>query len=115
VKAAVCEESQMCRMSREIIGRWTAELIQQRGISTERLEKHHDLGAGDFSNNEEVEIIFHDGSIMHFRGAFFVTNISCNQVAVFTEHCGYYEFALSDVIVQRIFRETFRRDSEELS
>ena len=48
------------------------------------------LGASDFSTTSVVQIRFPDGSTACFRSAFFIAEPEWNEVAVFTEHCGYH-------------------------
>jgi hypothetical protein len=63
------------------------------------------LSAGDFSAQQSVVIRFPDGSQVLFRYAFALRNEAAQEVAVFTEHCGYHVFPLDDVkleIVQAV-------------
>ena len=53
------------------------------------------LSAYDFPSN--VTITFPDGSNAHFIGAFFIENTDRRELAVFTEHCGYHIFPLTDL------------------
>jgi hypothetical protein len=84
-----------------IINRWLPQLAQKTGRPVATL-KADGLNAGDFPM-DGVCIDFEDGSRVHFRWAFFVTDPSRRgKVAVFTEHCGYHEFLLGfeDVIAE---------------
>ena len=53
------------------------------------------LSAYDFPTN--VTLIFPDGSNAHFTGAFYVEDHERNELAVFTEHCGYHIFPIGDL------------------
>src|SRR5262245_50976578 len=63
-------------------------------------ERHgHDrdrLSAGDFACGQSVIIRFPDGSHALFRYAFAIVDDLGQEVAVFTEHCGYHVFPLVD-------------------
>ncbi len=52
------------------------------------------LSATDFSN-QSLNINFPDGSSAFFRYAFYLLDRELNEVAVFTEHCGYHIFPLA--------------------
>ena len=52
------------------------------------------LSAADFSARQSLKIIFQDGSFAFFRYAFYLLDRELNEVAVFTEHCGYHVFPL---------------------
>lgn len=51
------------------------------------------LGASDFPH-ATVQLTFEDGSEASFRYAFFVEDRERDELAVFTEHCGYHVFSL---------------------
>ncbi len=51
------------------------------------------LAAYDF--NGSVKIRFEDGSMMLFEHAFYAVDQERKELAVFTEHCGYYVVPLS--------------------
>ncbi len=51
------------------------------------------LSATDFSG-QSLKINFQDGSSAFFRYAFYLLDREFNEVAVFTEHCGYHIFPL---------------------
>lgn len=61
--------------------------------------KHPDLSRGqytpDFSNH--VFISFEDRSYSHYTYAFAVISTKHNEIAVFTEHCGYHCFNLNGI------------------
>jgi hypothetical protein len=81
----------MNRESRAVlVHKWVRELALHLGRSeAELLERG--LDAADFKG--EVSLGFEDGSRVYFRYAFCVrSEADPEQVAVFTEHCGYHEF-----------------------
>jgi hypothetical protein len=66
----------------------------------EYLRQHHGaereyLSANDFPH-QSVIIRFPDGSLVLFRYAFALRDEVSKEVAVFTEHCGYHVFPLTD-------------------
>lgn len=76
------------------LNRWLPQLAERTGRPVASL-KADGLGAGDFLP-DGVRIDFDDGSLVHFRWAFWVEDAARpGKVAVFTEHCGYHEFSLS--------------------
>lgn len=63
-------------------------------------EIHDDgLGAGDFKHDESVELELADGSTMSLRYAFAVIDEPQRLVAIFSEHCGYFCFAMVDLVL----------------
>ena len=60
---------------------WRRWLKQRGGLTTE-----------DFDGT--VRLSFEDGSRCVFRDAIMVTDCKREEVAVFTEHCGYHIFPL---------------------
>lgn len=72
--------------------RWQPQLDEHIRKSTDGHHKH--LGASDFCHH--VSIRFPDGSYSLFRHAFYLIDRELNEVAVFTEHCGYHYFPLHD-------------------
>ena len=54
------------------------------------------LSCSDFKDT--VELVFEDGSSANFNYAFAVEDKERNELAVFTEHCGYHVFCLSGTI-----------------
>lgn len=69
--------------------RWKIKLSEYL-IATK--SKYRSLGAESFVNNLKIE--FSDGSNSYFNFAFYLTDKEENEVAVFTEHCGYHIFPL---------------------
>lgn len=56
--------------------------------------KFKTLGCSDF--NGLVKLDFLDGSHVVFQYAFYAVNEEKRELAVFTEHCGYHVFPLTD-------------------
>jgi hypothetical protein len=71
--------------------RW-AERLKAHLREAREPERGH-LSATDFSN-QSLKINFQDGSSAFFRYAFYLLDRELNEVAVFTEHCGYHIFPL---------------------
>jgi hypothetical protein len=71
-------------------------LRQRRGEERDR------LSAGDFPPGQSVLIRFPDGSHVLFRYAFAIQDDGAGEVIVFTEHCGYHVFPLSDAQVEEL-------------
>ena len=53
------------------------------------------LSAEDFHHS--LKIVFPDGSFAFFADAFYLLDRDLNEVAVFTEHCGYHIFPLPEI------------------
>lgn len=51
------------------------------------------LDTKDFDPKSIVKIRFDDESSAEFNQAFFIYSKELNEIAVFTEHCGYYIFS----------------------
>jgi hypothetical protein len=66
------------------------------------VEGHPDLSRGymtkDFNN--KVSLQFEDGSFIFFKSAFIVFNEKEQEIAVFTEHCGYHCFSTAGLTYQ---------------
>jgi hypothetical protein len=67
-------------------GRLKAYLLEELGV------KRENLSAEDFHHS--LKINFEDGSYAFFGYAFYLLDQELNEVAVFTEHCGYHIFPL---------------------
>ncbi len=71
--------------------RWTSKLKaylrEELGVNRDR------LSAEEFHHNLKVN--FEDGSFVFFHYAFYLLDRELNEIAVFTEHCGYHIFPLS--------------------
>ncbi|MCB1053071.1 MAG: hypothetical protein H6510_14670 [Acidobacteria bacterium] len=52
--------------------------------------QYRTLGASDFT--QALKILFEDGSSATFHHAFAVKNSGLEELALFTEHCGYFVF-----------------------
>ena len=77
------------------ISEWAAELSEKLGRSAQELEARG-LNASDFPLSGRVKITFPDGSQVDFNHAFYIISKSKSAIGVFTEHCGYHAFPLSD-------------------
>ncbi len=73
--------------------RWKAKL-QDHLIAIG--SKYKTLGASDFPNDNVVRISFEDKSKAEFRYAFIINAPELQEIAVFTEHCGYHIFQSYD-------------------
>ena len=73
-----------------LIEKYSQQLAEKLSRSREDLLEEG-LSCGDF--NQEVSIRFQDGSHALFKYAFFVVNKLTKTCAIFTEHCGYFEFS----------------------
>ena len=60
------------------------------------------LGASDFGSGLLVRIGFPDRSKALFHSAFFIAAPEWNEVALFTEHCGYHIFPLYELEIELI-------------
>jgi hypothetical protein len=95
-----------------IVRQWADKLSQKLGRPAEAI-RERGLGASDFRGNSELEIRFPDASTATFRHAFFVHDAGRGLVAVFTEHCGYYEFPAHGLVISTVTRETRYFDAKE--
>ena len=68
--------------------RWKTKLKQY--IHQHLDENRERPSAGDFKDNLRLD--FPDGSHAYFRYAFYILDPDTNELAVFTEHCGYHLF-----------------------
>ncbi len=76
-----------------------APLLAER-LGRSASEIHEDgLGAGDFRLDESVELELADGSTLSLRNAFTVIDEQQRLVAIFSEHCGYFCFAMVDLVL----------------
>ena len=60
--------------------------------------KYRDLGISAFGRRH-IELVFPDGSRIFFRYAFTLEDQNAAELGVFTEHCGYHVFPLTDTEV----------------
>ena len=58
------------------------------------------LSAGEFHNH--LKLTFPDGSFAFFYYAFCLRDDMLGEIAVFTEHCGYHIFPLTDTEVEQL-------------
>lgn len=80
--------------------RWQLKLK----IYLEEIEsKYSTLSASDFQL--DLRLKFGDGSNALFCDAIYLTGIDLDEIAVFTEHCGYHIFPLVDTIIETIDKD----------
>ena len=72
--------------------RWAKKL--KAYLREERGSDRDHLSATDFGVNQSLRINFADGSFAFFQYAVYLLDRELNEVAVFTEHCGYHIFPL---------------------
>jgi len=83
----------------ELPPRWRTRVIEHaRSLSA---GKYESLGATAFSN-QTVRLKFPDGSEANFRYAFVLEDRESEEIALFTEHCGYHVFPLVETVVEII-------------
>jgi len=81
----------------ELPERWRTRVIEHaRSLSA---GKYQGLGVSAFGN-QNIRLTFPDGSEAVFRYAFVLTDENAQEIAVFTEHCGYHVFPLLDTVVE---------------
>ena len=68
------------------------------------LKERGGLSVRDFGN-QKVSFRFVDGSVATFESAFFVVDEKREELAVFTEHCGYHVFRVPAREEYRCFSE----------
>ena len=71
--------------------KWADQLSKKTGRPAAEIINEGFLHTA-FSPSERVEIEFEDGSHALFNYAFALYNPEKRKVAVFTEHCGHFEF-----------------------
>lgn len=81
----------------EIPARWMDAV--RRHVRHTRGEERDHLLTYDFGDTS-VRLAFEDGSYAFFRDAFCLRDEALREVAVFTEHCGYYFLAADGVEVE---------------
>lgn len=88
---------------RDLPQRWTERLAR---YTDERRGPDHEhrgeLRAEDFSGRSLVRLEFPDGSRALFHYAFFIVAPEWNELAVFTEHCGYHVFPSRGLHFERV-------------
>ncbi len=60
--------------------------------------EHRALSAVSFQNHVAIRLA--DGSHAFFRHAFYLVDRDLDEIAVFTEHCGYHIFPLFDAQIE---------------
>ncbi len=80
----------------ELPERWRVRVAEH----AERLShgRYKSLGASAF-RDQSVRLRFTDGTNAVFHWAFYLKDEETQEIAVFTEHCGYHVFPLFDTIV----------------
>ncbi|ELI5391752.1 hypothetical protein RRJ89_004358 [Vibrio parahaemolyticus] len=84
-------------MRKELVVNWAQILSEKLGRSAYELSLNG-LTCADFPP-DSIEIIFEDDSYCKFNYAFAVINEPRQEVAIFTEHCGYHVFSSLGVSV----------------
>ncbi|MGL4608192.1 MAG: hypothetical protein ACRCYY_00690 [Trueperaceae bacterium] len=92
----------------EFIRVWAEELAEKYS-STPQEMRSKGLGSLHFPQ-QTLEVRFQDGSFMRLRYAFFVVSKDGKDVAVFTEHCGYFSWTAGAIEIltieeQQVFPE----------
>jgi hypothetical protein len=109
--AAISKRGEAMRTAKEMLHDWVDEVSNRLQRPADQI-RERGLRATDFRSGSRVRITFCDGSSVDFRYAFACIRPASARVAVFTEHCGYHEFALSedDQVVETT--EVFYRHTE---
>ena len=81
----------------ELPERWRTRLTNH--ALTVSNGKFSTLGVSAFGNRH-VRLQFADGSTAFFRYAFTLSDDEAEEIAVFTEHCGYHIFPLVDTSIE---------------
>lgn len=89
---------------REMIIDWAPELSAKLGRPVDLIVSKG-LGALDFGASSSVEIRYRGGMTTRIELAFALIRPKQNKVAVFSEHCGYLEFDLTEDSVVAEIRE----------
>ena len=88
------------RLPRADLSAWAELLSQRLGRSSEEIASTG-LWVQDFpSELQPVEILFPDGSTARFLDSFFVVDEEAGRVAVFTEHCGYWDLCTHGIQIK---------------
>jgi len=82
-------------MNNHVPEKWRSRL--QKHIQKHSREDRAYLLAGDFDVKNTVHIKFPDGSEMFLRYAFYIVDETNEEIAIFTEHCGYYFLKTMDL------------------
>jgi len=76
--------------------RWRSRVVEHALKTSDG--KYRSLGIGAFGR-QHIELVFPDGSRVFFRYAFTLEDPGAGELGVFTEHCGYHVFPLTDTEV----------------
>ena len=71
-------------------------ILQNRGENRSHLLAH------DFLCNQSVHLAFEDGSYAMFHYAFYMMDKEAQEVAIFTEHCGYHFLSSRGLKIQNL-------------
>lgn len=82
--------------------RWKARVTELAMAQSD--SKFKTFGAHGFGN-QHLRITFDDGSYVFFRYAFCLTDSEANEIAIFTEHCGYHIFPAVGTIIEVVTSE----------
>lgn len=85
-------------MTHQILPGWLAR-VREHVRSTTGEDRDH-LSAHDFKPGRSVRLDFPDGSFALFRYAFCLRDEELEEVAVFTEHCGYFFLPAEELRVE---------------
>lgn len=90
---SACDAQALNLSAYRLTDKWARALTKRLGCTMEQL---HEPGPHWSAGRDGVRLHFEDGSVCLFRWAFALKNPQQhkNLVAVFTQHCGDYEFAL---------------------
>lgn len=91
--------------------KWRDRIIEHIRIGGD--SENETLGATDFGNTC-VRLTFPDGSEAFFNYAFYLTDPLTNELAVFTEHCGYHLFPLWETKIETLRSEWSEVGSSEV-
>jgi hypothetical protein len=83
----------------ELPERWRLRVVEHAKSSSGG--RYRSLGVSAF-RNQSVRLTFPDRSTAVFRYAFYFEDEEAQEIAVFTEHCGYHVFPLVDTVVEVI-------------
>lgn len=89
--------------------RWANKLREY--LRDELRSERDTLSAADF-NQQSIRINFEDGSSAFFNYAFYLLDRDLNEIAIFTEHCGYHVFSLGGTNFQ-LFQPKWIEDGTE--
>jgi hypothetical protein len=88
-----------------LLGSYADQLAQLLNRTTDDI-RQHGLGDGDF-RDQRLDLSFADGSSASFNAAFFVVSADQQWVAIFTQNCGYFELATSELYIDTVARTVF--------